>query len=142
MALKWDSSMSVGNETIDSQHKNLLNQINRLVEILSSLDVDMASLRESNHFLYTYINEHFTFEEQYMKKNGFPGLGKHRKVHQGFVKFYQDFQKELRDKMASGSFSSVDIRELLKKIEKYLSQWLVRHIKDMDQEYARYIRSR
>ena len=142
MALKWDSSMSVGNETIDSQHKNLLNQINRLVEILSSLDVDMASLRESNHFLYTYINEHFTFEEQYMKEHGFPGLEKHRKVHQGFVKFYQDFQKELRDKMASGSFSSVDIRELLKKIEKYLSQWLVRHIKGMDQEYAKYVRGR
>ena len=142
MELKWDQSMSVGNETIDSQHKNLLDQINNLVGTLSSLEVDMASLREANHFLYTYIQEHFTYEEEYMRKKGFPGLDKHIKVHQDFVKFYQGFQKELRDKMAPGSFSSVDIRYLLKRIEKYLSQWLVRHIKGMDQEYAKYVRKR
>ena len=47
MELKWIPSMSVGEKTIDGQHKTLLDQINKLVQILSSLEeVNMASLRE------------------------------------------------------------------------------------------------
>ncbi len=56
--------MSVGEDMIDSQHKKLLAQINKLMEILSSLDADMVSLRETIHFLYTYIKEHFVYEEK------------------------------------------------------------------------------
>ncbi len=141
MKLVWDSTMSVGEDTIDSQHKKLLAQINKLIEILSSLDVNIGSLREANHFLYTYIKEHFVYEEEYMEKNNFPGLEKHRKTHQGFVQFYEDFQKDFRAEIISENFSSIEIKELMKKIKKYLLQWLISHIKGMDQEYAKYFKS-
>jgi hemerythrin len=110
--VEWDPSLSVGERTIDEQHKKMIDQINKLIEILSSLSVDMGSLRETGHFLYTYIKEHFTYEEA-----------------------------ELKKEMTSGSFSSVEIERLMQKIKTYLLDWLVQHIKGDDQKYAKYIRS-
>ena len=141
MEIKWESSMSVNEETIDNQHKKLLAQINKLIQILSSLDVDIQQLRETIHFLYTYIKEHFNYEEVYMMKNNFPGLDNHKKIHEIFVRFYEDFQKKLKEKGASSDFSSMDIKELLEEAKKYLYDWLVDHIKGVDQVYAKYIRS-
>ncbi|MBN1896493.1 MAG: hemerythrin family protein [Candidatus Aenigmarchaeota archaeon] len=137
----WNSSMSVGEETIDTQHKKLIGQINKLIDILSSLNVDMGSLRETGHFLYTYIKEHFAYEEEYMEKNDFPGLEGHKKIHANFIQFYKDFQTELKEDMTSGNFSSLEIEKLMEKIKKYLLDWLVQHIKGIDQEYAKYIKS-
>ena len=99
----------------------MLEQINKLVEILSSLEVDIGSLGETIHFLYTYIKEHFEYEEEYMERIGFPGLENHMKIHQQFVQFYNDLQKDLKEKSTSGSFSSVEIKELLKKVQTYLA---------------------
>jgi len=141
MEIKWEPSMSVNENTIDGQHKRLLSEINKIIKILSSLDVDIGQLRETIHFLYTYIKEHFSYEEGYMDKHDFPGLDKHQKIHKEFVQFYDIFQKKLRDKGASPNFSSLDIKELLEEVEKYLRDWLVHHIKGTDQDYAKYIKA-
>ncbi len=140
-SIEWDQSMSVNEETIDTQHKTLIAQINKLIDILSSLSVDMGSLRETGHFLYTYIKEHFAYEEKYMEENNFPGLANHKKIHADFIQFYKDFQAELKEEMTSGNFSSVEIEKLMEKIKKYLLDWLVQHIKGIDQEYAKYFKS-
>jgi hemerythrin len=142
MEFKWEPSMSVGEKTIDSQHKKLLEKVTELARIISSLDVDISQLRETVHFLYTYAKEHFAYEENYMASNDFPSTENHKKMHQDFVQFYDDLQKEFREKSVSGHFSSLDVKELLKKIETYLGEWLVRHIKKMDQEYAKYIKAK
>jgi len=139
--VEWDSSMSVGEKSIDAQHKQLFAQINKLIEILSSLSVDVGFLRKTGHFLYTYIKVHFTYEEKYMEENNYPGLENHKKIHQNFIQFYKDFQKELKEEMTSDNFSSIEIERLLEKIKKYLLEWLVQHIKGIDQGYAKYIKS-
>jgi hemerythrin len=142
MEFKWLPSMSVSEETIDGQHRKLLAKVTELTQILSSMDVDVSQLRETVHFLYVYINEHFAYEEKYMSGVGFPGLENHRKMHQRFVQFYDNLQKEFREKSVSGHFSSLDVKELVKKIETFLGKWLVNHIETVDQEYAKYIRSK
>ncbi len=76
-----------------------------------------------------------------MEEHDFPGLENHKKTHQNFVQFYDEFQKELKEKMSSDNFSSIEIKELLEKIKKYLLNWLIQHIKGIDQEYAKYIKS-
>ncbi|MFC2143949.1 bacteriohemerythrin [Candidatus Aenigmatarchaeota archaeon] len=85
------------------------------------------------------MKEHFSYEEEYMIKNNFPGLDKHKKIHEIFIQFYEDFQKKLKEKGTSSDFSSMDIKELLEEANKYLSDWLIDHIKGIDQEYAKYI---
>ena len=141
MEIKWEPSMSVGEKTIDGQHRKLLAQTNNLVNIISSLDVDISQLRETIHFLYGYIQDHFSYEEGYMLENKYPGFAKHKEKHREFIDFYTAFQRKLRDRGASPNFSSIDVKELLEEARKYLSGWLIRHIKAVDQEYAKYIRS-
>jgi hemerythrin len=141
MVVKWDSSMSVGEKTIDQQHQQLLTEVNNLVGVISSSDLNMGDLRKSLHFLHGYIQEHFTYEESYMESNGYPGLEKHKKIHQSFVKFYDDFQEELREKCNVKDFSLTDVKKLLEKIEKYLTDWLIKHIKGEDQKYFKYIKA-
>jgi hemerythrin len=140
MEVKWDSSMAVGEETIDNQHKRLLSQINKLVQTVSSLDVNIGQLRETIHFLYEYINEHFSYEETYMLRNKYPDFNKHKAMHEGFIKFYDGFQKKLMERSTKPNFSSVDIKELLEEANKYLSGWLINHIKRADMQYADYIK--
>lgn len=130
--------MSVGENKIDSQHKKLFAQIAKLEKIIASRNIDIGALRDTNHFLYEYFNEHFSYEEKYMEKIGYPKLAQHKKVHQSFIKFYDDFQKELMEKYRAKSLASIELKEMVEKIKKYLAAWLVGHIMGMDQDYARY----
>ncbi|MBU2637882.1 MAG: hemerythrin family protein [Nanoarchaeota archaeon] len=138
MKYEWKPSMSVNENKIDSQHKRLLAQIAKLEKNIASRNVNMGVLRDTNHFLYTYFKEHFTYEEKYMGKIGFPKLEQHKKVHQSFIQFYDGFQRELMEKARARSLTSFDVKEMVVKIKKYLAEWLVDHLMKMDQEYARF----
>lgn len=137
MKYEWKPSMSVGEKKIDSQHRQLLEQINRLENALEARNIDMGLLRDTNHFLYIYFKEHFAYEEGYMEKVGAKNIIAHKKVHESFTRFYDDFQKELMQKAASKALTSLEVKAMVEKIKKYLAAWLVNHIMKMDREYAR-----
>jgi hemerythrin len=136
---KLDPSLSVGEETIDRQHAGLISKISEIEGILSSLEVDMGSLRKANQFLFDYVKGHLSYEEAYMKRIGYPGLENHTKVHKKFTDFLMEFQVEFREKYSSGKFSSIEIAGLLKKIRDYLKMW-IEHIRIDDQKYAAWSR--
>lgn len=137
--VEWTPALSVGEETIDGQHRKLIDEINKIIDAIASLNVGMGHLRQTIHFLYTYMTEHFAYEEKYMAEHGYPGLEGHRKTHADFVQFYRDFQADLKEKMTSGNFSSVEVNMLLEKAKKHLLDWLIQHIQGVDRQYAKYI---
>lgn len=139
MEVKWVKSMSVNEENIDGQHKNLLNQIYIIRRLISGSDINMGLLREAVHFLYEYIKEHLSYEEGYMQKHNYPDFENHKKIHVEFIKFYDGFLKELRDRAKSKDFSSMDLKELMTKIEEHLASWWINHINKTDQKYAKFI---
>lgn len=131
--------MSVGEETIDEQHKRLFNQLNRLVKALSS-GVDMGPVREVIDFLGKHVEEHFSYEENYMKEYNYPKLIEHKKIHKEFANFFEDFKEEFRKVYVSKDFSSAKLEPLLEKAEKYLAEWFVNHELEEDQKYAKWIK--
>ncbi|MDI6737619.1 MAG: bacteriohemerythrin [Nanoarchaeota archaeon] len=137
---EWKPSMSVGEKKIDSQHKKLLSQIIKLEKDIAARSINMGVLRDTNHFLYDYFKEHFSYEEKYMEKSGYPKLAQHRKVHESFIRFYDDFQRKLMEKTKSGNLASLDVKDMVKEVRDYLGKWLVNHIMGMDQDYARYVK--
>jgi hemerythrin len=141
VGIGWQQSMSVGEKTIDMQHQKLFNELQRLNTIIQSSEFNMGSLRDSIHFLYGYIQEHFTYEEHYMAEHNYPGLEKHKQIHQSFVSFYDTFQLELREQLKKKDFSLIELKQLLMKIKNHLSDWLHLHIMSEDQKYAKYIAS-
>ena len=114
---EWTPKLSVGEENIDSQHQKLLDYTNKLINDISS-SADLRTIRSTIDFLGKYVDEHFSYEEDYMEKIGYPGLSDQQKQHAGFVKFYQEYQQELKTAFSKKESISGKVNELAEKEEK------------------------
>jgi len=127
--MSWSDSLSVHNETVDSEHKELIRLINLLSDAIQqgkSKSV-MSSVLDD---LINYTDYHFSDEEKLFMPSDYPYKDAHIKQHQGFVKKIQD----LKEAYSSGQ--AVLGTETLA----FLKDWLLNHIKGTDQGYARYLK--
>jgi hemerythrin-like metal-binding protein len=140
----WVEKMSVEQSQIDSQHHKLLNQLNKLLDLVKSGE-EVNVIRECIHFFDGYAKEHFSYEEEYMKKVDFPGLKKHKEFHGMFVKKLKELEQEF-DNILYVEKSPVLISEKLSKtilnLRKFVSDWLVHHILGADQEYHKFVKGK
>ena len=75
----WDNSFSVGIEEIDEQHKKWISIINDLHDALMS-GKNLGSITgKSLKAMEEYAHFHFSFEEEYLQKAGYPYLENHKK---------------------------------------------------------------
>jgi hemerythrin len=130
MTIEWKDMYSVGDVTIDSQHKKLLENVNKLVIALKS-NKGKEVVSEVVSFLNEYINEHFVYEEEYMIKHKYPDFIIHKKVHDSFIEKFNEFKKELELENLSA---------LSLKVQTFLGKWLIDHILKMDHKYYEFIR--
>lgn len=129
--LDWSDAYSVRNKAFDVQHQKLFHLVSELHLAMFSKN-GRETVAETIGDLIKYVNQHFCDEEREMEACGFPGLESHRKEHERLKKRVLDFQQhfhEKEDSMASELFGFL------------LGDWLVKHILDMDKEYAPYMRS-
>ncbi|HLC65542.1 MAG TPA: bacteriohemerythrin [Candidatus Nanoarchaeia archaeon] len=140
MEIKWTPSMSVNEKTIDIHHKRLLDHLNKLSVLLSGKGLDIGPIRETLHFLRSYITEHFTYEVAYMEKHNYPGLEEHKKIHQEYINFYENFKVKFDGLYSEKYLSFRKNEELLEEARKFLSEWFVHHIAETDRKYAEFIR--
>ena len=89
---------------------------------------------EAVRFFDEYVNEHFAYEEKYMKEHDYPDFNEHKKRHKDFIKRNIDFKKKLK--------SGAEPRELILDIETYIGQWWIKHIGKEDQKYHDFIDSK
>lgn len=121
----WKEFYSVGNASIDNQHRQILDIINDLYAALDDGD-DFQTVKSLIERLMDYTNTHFQFEEKLMEECGYPNLERHRELHH-----------ELRHKTA-GMRSHVNVvtgSDLLR----FLKTWWLEHIQEEDQQYAPYL---
>lgn len=128
---EWTPDISVGNQVIDEQHKQLLNEVNVLLSSLIS-DSSDNTIDEAVSFLSEYISTHLAYEEKYMEEHSYPDLIAHKEMHHDFIKHYSEFKNKLENKTASKT-------DLIFEIETYIGNWWINHIKIADHKYAVYI---
>lgn len=138
--IQWTKSMSVEEKNIDSQHQNLLKNINLLLGV-SHEGEDLNKIREVLHFLESYVTEHFGYEEAYMRKIKYPSLKKHQKIHQSLIVYFLDFKNRLIRKVY-GEKNQItltsDVSEMLLELRNYLADWWVKHMLGEDQGFHHY----
>lgn len=136
---EWDSSLSIGIEIIDEQHKCIIDYMNELASILefkrevskvygfenNLSNQDVSKLQSILNELVNYTIIHFAFEENMLEKANYPYLESHKNVHSKFVNMIEGYQKKLD--------AVEDITESLL-IE--LKEWLINHIKKDDKDYS------
>jgi hemerythrin-like metal-binding protein len=142
--LLWSNKMSVEESKIDSQHKALVGAVNKISQKVKQGE-EIKAIREALHFVDIYATEHFSYEEEYMSKIGFPDLRKHQEVHKKLVEDFIGFKNRFNKEVYLNKPSTVlnqKLADMILECRDYLKNWLKKHMMGEDQEYHKYAKKK
>jgi hemerythrin-like metal-binding protein/PAS domain S-box-containing protein len=119
--MEWNDSLQTGHGAIDSQHRKLVDMLNRLADAMATgkgrelCDTVLDELIE-------YTQTHFAAEEQLMASHNYPKLAQHKAKHETLVKDVLAFKA----KCEAGAMG------LPISLLQFLKDWLTNHIKGTD----------
>ncbi len=123
----WDSSLSVGIEVIDEQHRRIVDYMNDLDT--AHFEKNREKVSEVLLGLVDYTETHFVFEEDLMDKSGYPLSDTHKEVHKTFIAHINEFVEQHE----SG-------KDITRKLMSELQIWLTNHINYDDKDFAPYVK--
>jgi len=132
MAFKWKDSLTTGNATIDSQHKELVNAANELLEACSQ-GKGREEIVRTGKFLLSYTKKHFGDEEKLQLKSKYPDYENHKKLHDILVKEVNNLVSDLESQGPTVA--------LVGKINNLISGWVFDHISREDIKVATHIKN-
>jgi hemerythrin len=132
MRIEWKPALSVGNDAIDAQHKELFRRAEDLRVAIAGGKVDRVApvLR----FLHEYAVEHFGLEEAWMREHRYRGYERHKAEHDRFVADLVALAEEHEDPPREGFMAG--------RVNGWLSEWLVQHVSGTDTEMAAFLAKR
>lgn len=97
--IAWNASKELGHGVIDREHREIVELLNRLVEILFDRDADddaLPAVRKGQvaaavDALGRATAAHFASEDAIMQAVDYPGAGEHRRQHAELLAQYEDF---------------------------------------------------
>ena len=122
----WSPSYSVGNATIDLQHRKIINLINQLFREIEEGLFDGTD--EILTAIGRYTRIHFTFEENLLKNSAYPELESHMELH-----------RKMAERTNALVASPPKCEETARKLLLVLREWWLDHILLQDQGYASFI---
>jgi hemerythrin len=128
MYLKWKEEYNTGIETIDKQHKHLMEIGSKIYELADAddgadhYDEIMAILAE----LKEYTVYHFGYEERLMKEYGYENYEPHKFQHYFFVKKIDKLEDEDIDSKQN---------ETILSLVRFIFDWITSHILKEDMGY-------
>jgi hemerythrin-like metal-binding protein len=123
----WNSTLSLGIESIDNEHKRLIEISNNLVDL-----VRIGKIQESKilfHELREYTVTHFNNEETYMLRVKYPNLEKHKAEHSELKKSVKIFQDDL--------YRQQEIRA--EEVYEFIKHWLIDHVLYSDMNIKKFL---
>jgi hemerythrin-like metal-binding protein len=127
----WDGSLAIGVEKIDSQHRQLFDAINGLMD---AVDQGKGKVEAKKYldFLVNYTATHFAEEEVIQRNCGYPDFENHHRIHETFKRVTVELAGELEEYGPTEA--------LVKAVKRKFGDWLVTHIKGQDSRIAAHIR--
>ena len=128
--IKWNSSLSVGINEIDDQHKEMVELMNELHRSLKQKRSPKTSLRIF-HALVQSTQIHFSVEESLMRIFGYPDHEEHKHHHNALMAEL----KKLKPRINNWQLSDDDLLPLLKTS-------LTRHFMEEDKDYSTFLQNK
>lgn len=121
--MRWSEEYATGVERIDDQHKMIFKMAE---DFRAALDEGLGErvYGELLQSLALFTRSHFGFEERCMDKHRCPMAQRNRDAHVRFLEVLSEFQQ----RYAVSGFDSVDARNLVDTIDR----WLAAHICRID----------
>ncbi|GAA6170530.1 bacteriohemerythrin [Colwellia sp. KU-HH00111] len=124
--IEWTAELSVGIDSIDEQHKKLVNMINALNEAMLT-----GSSNELLGKIFTglaaYTQKHFAYEEALFAEYGYADSKQHKRQHRELIAQVV----ELKQKFIENPQQTMTADLML-----FLKRWLTNHIMKTDKAYA------
>jgi hemerythrin len=124
---EWDSRLETGIGVIDGQHRELFKRIDML-ELAIYNGKSRDELIKMIDFLDYYADEHFTLEENVMKKNKYHDLSRHAQEHHDFRIMYKSIKDQFI-KNGADSYLAIDV-------DKKIRKWWENHVMNTDMAYV------
>ncbi|MDR3377328.1 MAG: hemerythrin family protein [Verrucomicrobiae bacterium] len=125
--LSWSDRFETGDAVIDSQHKTLIDYLNRLESIARNTNFDREEaefILNLVDFVEIYTIAHFKNEEACMARHRCPAHQKNKDAHAHFLGFFHDFKRR---------FEIEGCRpEVLNALHQACSDWILQHILGID----------
>ena len=122
----WNDAYSVGNMSLDEQHKQILAMINELYTAIKE-GHDREAVEPLLRRLWQYIEAHFSDEEQFMREHDYPDFEYHKSLHD-----------RLRSRTAV--YLENPNHVVGENLLRFLKSWWLEHIQEEDQQYTPYAR--
>lgn len=130
--IEWSDELSVGINSIDEQHKKLVNMINALNDAMLS-----GSSNELLGKIFTglanYTQKHFSYEENMFAEYGYPDSVEHKRQHSALISQVVSLQQK---------FVENPQRTMSADLMLFLKRWLTNHIMKTDKEYTDFLLSK
>lgn len=131
--LLWDKTLETGVKRIDEQHRQLLQYIESLVVAIAEKKGE-EKVKELISFLDIYVDTHFNFEHNTMKRFNFPQTAGHFDQHLRFVEKFKEKEKKY---LQNGSS-----QKLAAEIANDLWGWFKEHICKYDKKLGVFLKVR
>ena len=119
--LQWKPEYSVGIQSMDDEHREMIELINATCEKLSS-DASVDQVEEYLGEILSTISMHFALEERMMQKAGYDEYQAHKDDHEVLLDRLRDLMDDFFVDPASGAM----------RLEKGLSDWFAGHFSTFD----------
>jgi hemerythrin len=122
---KWSPDYSVNIKTIDNQHQELINILNRLFTAVSLREGSkvIASILSA---LTSYTRTHFALEERLMQQAAYGDIEAHMLEHKMLIEQLEQLCKRHEQ----------EEKPIYFEILRFLKHWLKEHIKGVDTKYS------
>jgi len=124
--ITWGPKLEIGIGIIDSQHKRLVDLINKLDEATKEGRA-AETVGETLKGLIDYTHTHFRTEQELLKEHNYEDYTLHCREHRIFT----DQIEIYRDRLDAGSLRLSD------DVMGYMRGWLLTHIGSSDRAYIR-----
>lgn len=125
MRITWKDEYDLGIESIDVQHRKLIDIINILEDAMRSGESG-DEMSAATAKMRAYAEEHLAYEERLFERCGYTESDSHRAEHDVFRETIDEFQERTK-----GRDPIVAIEML-----GYLEEWLMKHILVTDKKYV------
>lgn len=132
MAYELTKQLETGNKQIDTEHRQLLNAVNSLLDSCNS-GKGRGEVEKTISFLVSYTKTHFAHEEELQKKYKYPDYLNHKKEHRDFINVVNEIQQEYRRNGAT--------IVLVGQVNKNIVNWILTHINKEDTKVANHIKN-
>lgn len=133
MSIAWRDAMSVGDATVDADHKHLIDLINAFETAIQG-DIDHKRVARVLLGLVEYTGQHFAREEELQLSIRYPYHDSHRRAHRDVLKQLSGIVSEY-----TVAPDGPERDAMIRTLSTFLKEWLVDHIIQSDLRMKPYV---